>query len=86
MLILRGYTARTGVLVAAVVGTILSSVNDGAALAHGLTPVLALRVATNYAVPFVVSSIGYLAPLRRTEDLPTTEVGPEPSPVSERGV
>ncbi len=67
-LVARGYTARTGVTVAAVVGTLLSGVNDGAALAHGLTPTLAARVAINYVVPFLVSSVGYLAPLRRPVD------------------
>ncbi len=68
LLILRGYTARTGIVVAAIVGTVLSAVNDGVALARGLTPALAGRVATNYVVPFLVSSVGYLAPLRRPAD------------------
>lgn len=65
-LIARGYTARTGVAVSAVVGTLLSAVNQGAALYHGHVGLATwLRVATNYVVPFVVSSVGYLAPSRR---------------------
>ena len=66
VLIARGYTFRTGVVVASVVGTILSSVNEGTAIASGHLGVSTwARVATNYLVPFVVASAGYLAPFRR---------------------
>ena len=66
VLIARGYTFRTGVAVASVVGTILSGVNEGAVIASGHLDVATwARVATNYLVPFVVASVGYLAPFRR---------------------
>ena len=66
VLIARGYTFRTGVVVASVVGTILSSVNEGTVIASGHLGVSTwARVATNYLVPFVVASVGYLAPFRR---------------------
>ncbi len=65
VLIARGHTFRTGVVVASVVGTILSGVNEGAVIASGhLEASTWLRVATNYIVPFVVASVGYLAPFR----------------------
>jgi len=65
-LIARGHTFRTGVVVASVVGTILSSVNEGTVIASGHLGVSTwARVATNYLVPFVVASVGYLAPFRR---------------------
>ena len=66
VLILRGYTARTGVSVSLVVGTLLSAVNQGSTLLAGHAGTATwLRIGTNYVVPFVVSSIGYLAPARR---------------------
>lgn len=66
MLIVRGHTARTGVVMAAVVGTLLSAVNEGSAFASGrLDATTWIRIATNYVVPFIVASIGYLAPFRR---------------------
>ena len=66
LLIARGYTYRTAVVVAAVVGTLLSAVNEGAIIVSGRSDVATgLRVATNYLVPFVVASIGYLAPFRQ---------------------
>ena len=65
-LIVRGYTLRTGIAVASVVGTLLSAVNEGSVIAAGhLEASTWIRVATNYLVPFVVASIGYLAPFRR---------------------
>jgi hypothetical protein len=64
-LILRGVTFRTGIRVALVVGTILSVVNQGSVIVGGdATPVSWVRVGVNYLVPYLVSSIGYLAPFR----------------------
>lgn len=64
-LIFSGVTFATGVRVALVVGTILSVVNQGSVIVGGdATPVSWVRVGVNYLVPFVVSSIGYLAPFR----------------------
>jgi len=65
-LILRGHTLRTGVTVSAVVGTLLSVVNQGSVIWSGHAGLASwLRVITNYVVPFFVSSIGYLAPFRQ---------------------
>jgi hypothetical protein len=64
-LIARGYTFPTCVRVALVVGTVLSIVNQGAVVAAGdATEATAMRIGVNYLIPFVVSSIGYLAPFR----------------------
>ncbi len=64
-LILSGVTFRTCVSVAVVVGTILTAVNQGSVIATGNASTLTwVRVGVNYLVPFVVSSIGYLAPFR----------------------
>lgn len=52
---------RTALPVALVVGALLSAVNQGAVIADGGgTPAVWLRVSFNFAVPFVVSSIGFL--------------------------
>ncbi len=62
-LVLRGYTLRTGVTVSAVVGTLLSLVNQGSVIWSGHAgPASWLRAITNFVVPFFVSSIAYLAP------------------------
>ncbi len=61
IIVLCGVTARTALPVALVVGTLLSAVNQGAVIAGGGgTPAVWLRVSFNYAVPFVVSSMGFL--------------------------
>ncbi len=61
-LILVGATARVSVKVALVVGAILSAANQGAALVNGsATWVTWTRVFVNFLVPYLVSSIGYLA-------------------------
>jgi hypothetical protein len=66
LLIAKGHTRRTGLAVAGVVGTLLSAVNQGDVLVSGRAGAATwARVAVNYAVPFVVSSVGYLAPFRR---------------------
>jgi hypothetical protein len=65
-LILRGVTFHTASRVALVVGTLLTIVNQGAIIVHGdQTSLTWVRVAANYAIPYVVASIGYLTPLRR---------------------
>ena len=64
-LIALGYTFRTCFRVALVVGTLLSIVNQGSVLLAGeATASTAIRIAINYLIPFVVSSVGYLAPFR----------------------
>jgi hypothetical protein len=62
LLVLRGRTASKALPVAAVVGTVLSLVNQGSVIASGAaTPGTWVRVAVNYLVPFLVASIGYLS-------------------------
>lgn len=62
---LKGRTVRTAAPTAAVVGTVLSAVNQGAVIAGGhATGTTWVQVAVNYAVPFTVASIGYLSACR----------------------
>jgi hypothetical protein len=64
-LIARGVTYRTASRVSLVVGTILSTVNQGSVIANGhATTATWVRVIVNYLVPFTVASIGYLSPFR----------------------
>lgn len=69
---LRGRTARTAAPVAAVVGTILSMVNQGDVLLAGAVGTGTwVRVAVNFLVPFCVASIGFLSGCRvRLDDDP----------------
>ena len=65
-LVLRGVTFRTASRVSLIVGTLLSAVNQGSVILGGhATVTTAVRVAVNYFVPFIVASIGYLAPFRQ---------------------
>lgn len=64
-LIVRGATFATASRIALAVGTLLTLVNQGPVLASGqLGPATLGRVAANYLIPYVVSSMGYLAPFR----------------------
>jgi hypothetical protein len=59
-------TVRTAAKVALLVGTVLSLVNQGSAIAAGDATVATwVRVGVNYLVPFLVSSYGFLAARRR---------------------
>jgi hypothetical protein len=59
---------RTAWKVAAVVGTVLSAVNQGSVIIDGhATPVTWVRVGVNYLVPFLVSSVGFLSACRDRE-------------------
>ena len=50
---------------ALVVGTILTLVNQGAIMMDGDSTVGTwVRVGVNYLVPYLVSSVGYIAPFR----------------------
>lgn len=62
-LFLRGRTARTAGPTAAIVGTLLSAVNQGYLLAAGDADA-GTRVAVNYLVPYTVASIGFLSARR----------------------
>ena len=67
-LIASGVTFRTSARISAVVGTLLSVVNQGAVIAAGHAGRATwIRVAVNYVVPYIVSSIGYLAPFRTSK-------------------
>lgn len=68
-LFLRGATATAAWPTALVVGTILSAVNQGDLIVTGAATLGTwLRVAFNYAVPFVVASIGFLSAHRVRDD------------------
>ncbi len=68
-LILRGVTFPTASRVSAIVGTLLSAVNQGSVIVAGhANAVTALRVIVNYAVPYTVASVGYLAPFRERSE------------------
>ena len=62
---MRGATLRPCVPVAAVVGCVLSAINEGARIASGHAgwPTW-VQVGFNFVVPFLVSSYGYLAAAR----------------------
>jgi len=56
-----GKTRAVALPVAIVVGTVLLAVNQGSDLLAGeIDPLMAFRAVANYAIPYVVSSIGYL--------------------------
>lgn len=61
----RGITVRPCVPVAAVVGCVLSAINEGTQLAagHAGWPTW-VRVGLNFVVPFLVASYGYLTAAR----------------------
>lgn len=66
-LIACGRTRRPALRVALVVGTLLSLINQSDAIVHGsFSAELVLRIAANFAIPYVVSSIGFLNAYRRT--------------------
>ncbi|MFL6145023.1 MAG: nitrate/nitrite transporter NrtS [Labedaea sp.] len=64
-LILRGRTARTAGPIAAIVGTVLSIVNQGGVVLSGeATSLTWIRIVINYVVPFTVASVAYLSACR----------------------
>lgn len=66
VLIARGSTFRTAGKIAAVVGTLLTVVNQGSVIVAGdSTAATWVRTAANYLIPYTVASIGYLTPFRR---------------------
>jgi len=61
----RGITVRRCVPVAAVVGCVLSAINEGARIAAGHAGWTTwVQVGLNFMVPFLVSSYGYLTAAR----------------------
>ena len=66
----QGYTLPTAAIISAVVGTVLSSVNQGSVILSGdFSTETWLRVITNFAVPFIAASIGYLVPYRKSRNV-----------------
>ncbi len=64
--LLCGATARMCLPVALVVGTLLSLVNQADVVVAGMTDsVVAAKVAANYAIPFLTSSVGALQAVRK---------------------
>jgi hypothetical protein len=64
-LFIRGITVRPSVPVAAIVGCVLSAINEGPAVAAGHAGWLTwVQIGLNFVVPFLVSSYGYLAAAR----------------------
>jgi len=58
-------TLRRTLKIAAIVGTLLSLINQGSVLFAGDATIATwVRIAMNYAVPFCVSSIGFLSATR----------------------
>lgn len=79
-LFVRGATLRVAGPVALTVGTVLTAVNQGSVLLAGAANWATwVRVAVNYATPFVVASVGYLGARRAPPDNPADE----PPPVAE---
>ena len=65
VLVCRGVTLRVAGKVALIVGTILSATYQAAVILDGHAGwVTWLRVAVNYATPFTVASVGFLAAAR----------------------
>ncbi len=63
--LLAGATARMCLPVALVVGTLLSLVNQSDVVVAGMADgVVAAKVAANYAIPFLTSSVGALLAVR----------------------
>lgn len=64
---------RPAARIALIVGTLLTLVNQGGVLMSGdVDRMTIMRVAANYAIPYVVSSIGLLASYRVDTDVRTT--------------
>jgi hypothetical protein len=65
VLFCRGRTARTAGPTAAIVGTLLSAVNQGQVMLAGEGDSGTwTRIAVNYVVPYTVASIGFLSARR----------------------
>lgn len=61
-LLVTGRTIRPALPVALVVGSLLSVINQGAAVLGGKVDVVTMiRLGANYTIPYVVSSLGFLS-------------------------
>jgi hypothetical protein len=83
-LFLRGRTLRTAGPTAALVGTVLSLVNQGTVIDSGhATGATWVRVVVSYVVPFTVTSFGWIAARHeRQVSAPDTTPGQTQPPMS----
>lgn len=59
-------TLRRTARIAAVVGLVLTGINEGDSLVHGhVSGGTGIKMALNFVVPFIVSNLGVLAGARR---------------------
>jgi hypothetical protein len=59
-------TLRRTVRIAAVVGLVLTAINEGDSIVHGeVSAATGIKMALNFVVPFIVSNLGVLAGTRR---------------------
>lgn len=59
-------TLRRTIRIAAVVGLVLTGINEGDSLVRGtVSAAIAIKIVFNFLVPFVVSNLGVLAGTRR---------------------
>lgn len=59
-------TLRRTARIAAVVGLVLTGINEGDSLIHGhVSGATEIKMALNFLVPFIVSNLGVLAGTRR---------------------
>jgi hypothetical protein len=71
---------RRCLLIALVVGSVLTMINQGDLLLDGRLPAaLGFKIPLNFLVPFVVSSLGYIA-ARRAAGTAGMETGPKRRP------
>jgi hypothetical protein len=64
-LCVRPSTLRRTIPIALVVGTLLTAINLGGTLLGGLaTPATWARVVSNFLIPFVISTLGFLSATR----------------------
>ena len=68
-IVVTGRTRRPALRIALVVGTLLSVVNQTGTVIHAaVSAESALRIAANYAIPYVVASVGFLSAHRRARE------------------
>lgn len=65
-LFLGGATLRSCIPIAIIVGTLLSTINQGDVILSGtINGVVCIKVVANYLIPFCVSSYGFLNGCRK---------------------
>ncbi len=85
VLIVTGATFRTASKIAAIVGTLLTIVNQGAVILAGHAGWATwIRTLANFLIPYTVASIGYLTPFRRRDEHLTQPRIDDPSTAVER--